>query len=63
MTGEFGLPEGWWISDRGPVSPNGRLYDSIPAGYEIEDLPILDAILDGMLAGIEEQPPIPPPAA
>lgn len=44
------LPEGWTMSERGPVSPNGRVYDVIPQAYEVADLGIFDAILDALLA-------------
>lgn len=44
------LPPGWSMSERGPVSPSGRVYDSIPAGYEIADLGIFDEMLTRLSA-------------
>ena len=49
------LPPGWWMSERGPVTPHGRVYDFIPQGYELADMAIFDAILDEMLASVAKE--------
>jgi hypothetical protein len=49
------LPDGWTLSDRGPVSPSGRLYDVIPQGYELADLAIFDAIIDELKAELKRE--------
>jgi hypothetical protein len=47
------LPPGWWMSERGPVSPKGVVYSTILPGYELADLEYMEQFLEAVL-GIEE---------
>lgn len=42
------LPPGWWMSNRGPVSARGVLYETIPQGYCLADMQGWEDILISM---------------